>query len=91
MRVGTYKFVYPLLLSLAYLLCVGVKQGVRQMNIHLHIIAARVLNNFGVKGMYREEQGERAWRMRLFWCCRRKEHVVGMRLFGRLSSCISRK
>jgi hypothetical protein len=33
-----------------YICCVGVKQGVRQMNIHLHIIAARVLNNFGVKG-----------------------------------------
>jgi hypothetical protein len=46
---------------------VGVKQGVWQMNIHLHIIAARVLNNFGVKGMYREEQAERAWRMRRFF------------------------
>jgi hypothetical protein len=46
---------------------VGVKQGVWQMNIHLHIIAARVLNNFGVKGMYREEQRERAWRMRRFF------------------------
>lgn len=61
--VGTYKFVYivytlSLIVSETAALCifaVGVKQGVWQMNIHLRIIAARVLNNFGVKGMYREE------------------------------------
>jgi len=61
---------------------VGVKQGVRQMNIHLHIIAARVLNNFGVTGYVL--RGDTF----LFRFLCPEKSLVEMRLSARLSSCI---